>query len=324
MTTAIVIEEYGEPSVLKEKKVELKAPGHNEIRIKQTAVGVNFHDIYVRSGLYKSLSLPGIPGIEGVGVITELGQGVTDLDARSRVAYITPNYGGYASERIIPASIAIPLPHEISDEIAAATILKGLTVQMLTKKVTSLEANDWILIHAAAGGVGQLLTQEAKRIGAKIIGTVGSNEKSEIAAKNGCDEVILYKQENVLNKVMKITDNQGVNVVYDSVGKDTFQDSLASLTYNGHLINFGQSSGPVEGFEIPMLAKKSSTLSRPMVFHYTSEREKLLEMSEKFFDSLIKGYVTPAQPLALPLSEADKAHELLASRKLAQPVILIP
>ncbi|WP_420319000.1 quinone oxidoreductase family protein [Ekhidna sp.] len=324
MPTAIVIKEYGEPSVLKEKNVEVHAPAHKEIRIKQTAVGVNFHDIYVRSGLYKTLSLPGIPGIEGVGVVKELGSGVIDLVEGDRIAYITPNYGGYASERIIPASIAIPIPNEISDEIVAATILKGLTVQMLTRNVTRLHANDWVLIHAAAGGVGQLLTQEATRMGCRIIGTVGSSQKAEVAKRIGCEEIILYKEEDVVDKVMKITDNKGVKVVYDSVGKDTFHDSLASLTYNGHLINFGQSSGPVEGFEIPMLAKKSSTLSRPMIFHYTQERKQLLDMSEKFFDSILNGHITPAKPLVLPLSDADKAHEILASRKLTQPVILIP
>ncbi|MEL6535997.1 MAG: quinone oxidoreductase [Bacteroidota bacterium] len=324
MPEAIVVEKYGEPSVLRPKSVEVPSPKQHEIKIRQTAAGVNFHDIYVRSGLYKTLALPGIPGIEGVGVVTELGPEVKDVAEGDRVAYITPQYGGYASERIIHAAIAIPLPDEVSDEMAAATILKGLTVQMLTQRVTTLQKDEWVLIHAAAGGVGHLLVQEAKRVGACVIGTVGSPEKSEIALRNGCDQTILYREESVVDQVMGITHNQGVGVVYDSVGKDTFHDSLASLAYTGHLVNFGQSSGPVEGFEIPMLARKSITLSRPMLFHYTNDRKQLLAMASRFFDSMIKGEVVPVPPVKFPLKDADQAHQLLASRKSTQPIILIP
>jgi len=310
--------------VLQLEEIPKSNPKSNELLIQQTAIGINFHDIYCRSGLYKTLSLPGTPGIEGVGIVLQTGAEVKKFAIGDKVAYITSKYNGYASERTIPADIAVLVPENISDEIAASTILKGLTVQMLSKQVTKIKQNDQILVHAAAGGVGQLLVQTAKQMGAMVIGTVGSKAKAEIARNAGCDHIIFYREENVLDRVTEITDGMGLNIVYDSVGKDTFHDSLGSLTFEGHLVNFGQSSGPIEGFEIPMLAKKSTTLSRPMIFHYTHNREKLLEMSKELFSALAKGKLIPPDPIKLPLKEAAKAHERLASRKLTQPIVLIP
>ena len=324
MPKAIIIRNYGGPEVLQLENIPKSYPKSNELLIQQTAIGINFHDIYCRSGLYKTLTLPGTPGIEGVGEVLQMGSEVDGFRIGDKVAYITSKYNGYSSERTIPADIAIPIPDDISDEIVASTFLKGLTVQMLCKLVTKIKENDTILVHAAAGGVGQLLVQTAKQMGAMVIGTVGSIAKSKIALSAGCDHIIFYREEKVYDLVMEITNGKGLNIVYDSVGKDTFHDSLASLTFGGHLVNFGQSSGAVEKFEIPMLAKKSSTLSRPMLFHYTRNREKLLEMSRELFKALITGKLVAPEPIILPLIEASKAHEMLASRKLTQPIVLIP
>jgi len=324
MPEAIIVRKYGGPEVLQLENIPSADPMPNELLIQQTAVGINFHDIYCRSGLYKTLSLPGTPGIEGAGVILKLGTDVKGFSIGDRVAYITSKYNGYASERTIPAEITVPIPDTINDITAASTILKGLTVQMLTNQVTQIKSGDSILVHAAAGGVGQLLVQAAKQMGAMVIGTVGSEAKAKVAKALGCDHIILYREEKVLTRVMEITDGVGLNIVYDSVGKDTFHDSLASLAFEGHLVNFGQSSGPIEGFEIPMLAKKSSTLSRPMIFHYTRNRAKLLQMSQALFKSLETGKLKTPIPIQLPLKDAAKAHEMLASRMLTQPVVLIP
>jgi len=324
MREAIVVREYGDPEVLLLEEVPFTPPKSDELLIRQTAIGINFHDIYCRSGLYKTLTLPGTPGVEGVGKILQIGSRVESFKVGDRVAYITPKYNGYSSERTIAAAIAIPVPDEMSDVTAASVILKGLTVQMLVNQVTQIKPSDSVLVHAAAGGVGQLLVQTAKQMGAMTIGTVGSEAKAEIALALGCDHVILYKEESVLDRVMDITDGNGLNIVYDSVGKDTFHASLGSLAFEGHLVNFGQSSGPVEGFEIPMLAKRSSSLSRPMVFHYTRERSTLLNMSEALFKSLSNGKVVTRPPIQLPLGEASKAHEMLASRKITRPIVLIP
>jgi len=324
MPKAIVIRKYGGPEVLRLENIPSKDPKPDELLIRQTAIGINFHDIYCRSGLYKTLSLPGIPGIEGVGKVLHMGSEVTGFKVGDRIAYITPNYNAYSSERTIPANIAVPIPDEISDNTVASFILKGLTVQMLVNQVVKINPNDHILVHAAAGGVGQLLIQTAKHMGAMVIGTVGTEAKVKIAKELGCDHIILYKEERVLNRVMEITNGAGLNIVYDSVGKDTFHDSLASLAFEGHLVNFGQSSGSVEGFEIPMLAKKSSTLSRPMIFHYTRNRNKLLDMSGALFNSLLGGKLSIREPIVLPLKDASKAHEMLASRKTTQPIVLIP
>ncbi|MCL4165580.1 UNVERIFIED_CONTAM: hypothetical protein GTU68_053456 [Idotea baltica] len=324
MAEAIVIKNYGGPEVLKLEEIPEPIPKSNELLIQQTAIGINFHDIYCRSGLYKTLSLPGTPGIEGVGEVLQVGSEVVEFSKGDKVAYITSKYNGYSSKRTLPADIAVLVPDGINDEIIASTILKGLTVQMLCNQVTKIRTNDKILIHAAAGGVGQLLVQIVKQMGAMVIGTVGSVEKSKVALKAGCDHIIFYREEKVFDRVMKITNGMGLNKVYDSVGKDTFHDSLASLTFEGHLINFGQSSGSIEGFEIPMLAKKSTTLSRPMIFHYTRNREKLLQMSEEHFKAIASGKLIAPEPIKLSLGEAAKAHEMLASRTLTQPIVLIP
>ena len=324
MAEAIVVRKYGGPEVMQLENIPTPQPKSNELLIKQNAVGINFHDIYCRSGLRQSLKLPGTPGIEGAGVVLQTGTDVQNFKVGDRVAYITGGYNGYSSERTLHTDLAVPVPDQISDVTAASVILKGLTVDMLVNKVATIKPKDHVLVHAAAGGVGHLLVQTAKAMGAIVIGTVGSEAKAKVAKDLGCDHIILYRNENVLTRTNELTDGRGLDLVYDSVGKDTFHDSLASLDFEGQLVVYGQSSGPIENFEIPMLAKKSLTLSRPMVFHYTRKRANLTEMSSALFQSIMDGKLIPRPPIELPLGDAMKAHELLESRKTAQPIVLIP
>ncbi|WP_137893775.1 zinc-binding dehydrogenase [Ramlibacter sp. 2FC] len=221
MALAIVIEQHGGPEVLQPREVVVGEPGPGELRLRQTFVGVNFHDVYVRSGLYDTLALPGIPGIEGAGV--------HDLRPGDRIGYVTGRYGCYASERLLPAALALKLPDALDDRQAAALLLKGLTVDMLVNRVHPLRAGEWVLVQAAAGGVGRLLVQWASRLGAQVIGTVGSPAKVQAARAAGCREVILYREEDVAARVAAITGGQGVDLVYDGVGRDSFAGSLASL-----------------------------------------------------------------------------------------------
>jgi NADPH2:quinone reductase len=243
MSRAIVLREPGPPEVLKVESVEVGAPAAGQIRLRQTYVSVNFHDCYVRSGLYKTLPLPGIPGLEGVGVVEAVGPGVTAFREGDRVAYFTGAYGGYAEARLIDANLPVRIPDDLDDRTIAASWLRGLTAQMLAYSVFPIRAGQTVLIHAAAGGVGRLLSQLAHHLGATVIGTVGSPEKAELARQAGCDHTILYRQENFVDRVREITAGRGVDVAYDSVGKDTFLGSLDVLAKRGHLCNFGQSSG---------------------------------------------------------------------------------
>lgn len=292
--------------------------------MRQTAVGVNFHDVYVRSGLYRTLPLPGVPGIEAAGIVEEVGDGVSGFAAGDRVAYITARYGAYASDRLLPAELAVHLPQGIAENLAATVLLKGLTAEILLRQVHRVQLGDLILVHAAAGGVGRLLCQWAAHIGATVIGTVGSEEKAELARSSGCEHVILYRRENFVERVREITGGRGVDVVYDSVGKDTFQGSLDVLATFGHLVNFGQSSGNVGPFEVARLSKGSNSLSRPMVFHYVAHRERLEAMATALFDALSQGVLKAEPGKAFPLSQAAAAHEELESRRAPGPLLLVP
>jgi len=244
MPSAIVLHQAGPPENLKLQPVIVQTPLADEIRLRHTAIGVNFHDTYVRSGLYKTLTLPGIPGIEGIGVVTELGSGVKHLSLGDRVAYIHLGYGAYSEERTLPANVAIPVPAGLDDRLVAATLLKGLTAQVLVHEVYAVKPGDWVLVHAAAGGVGSLLSQWASHLGARVIGTVGSEHKVELAQHHGCRHVIEYRRDNFVAQVKEITHGKGVQVAYDAVGKDTFLGSLECLAPCGHLANYV--STPVE------------------------------------------------------------------------------
>ncbi|MEQ9122190.1 MAG: quinone oxidoreductase, partial [Alphaproteobacteria bacterium] len=244
MADAIVMRTPGGPEVLRLEQVEVGAPGPGQVRLEQTAIGVNFHDCYVRSGLYRTLALPGVPGLEAAGVVTDIGAGVAVFAPGDRVTYFTSGYGGYANARTIDASLLVKVPDGVDDRMAAAVLLKGLTVRMLIADVHPIGPGMTILVHAAAGGVGLLLCQWAARLGARVIGTAGSAEKAALARAAGCDAVVLYREEDFVARVMALTDGRGVEVAYDSVGRDTFTGSLDCLAERGHLVNFGQASGP--------------------------------------------------------------------------------
>lgn len=327
MSKTILVRAYGGPEALCLEHIATGAPGPGQVLLRQTAIGVNFHDVYVRSGAYKSLALPGVPGLEAAGVVEDLGDGVADLRIGDRVAYVQPflgAYGAYAESRLIEADRLLRLPDAIDDRIAAATLLKALTVCMLIVRLHPLERGDRILVHAAAGGVGRLLCQWARHMGVDVIGTVGNETKAQIARNNGCGHTILYRHEDVAARVRDLTDGRGVDVVYDSVGRDTFDGSISALTKCGHLIVFGQSSGPIAPIAIGQLAEKSLSLSRPMLFHYIATRAERDAMAAQVFAALSAGTITGTVAGEFPLAEAAGAHRKLESRDISGSIVLIP
>jgi NADPH2:quinone reductase len=322
MAQAIVLRTYGGPEELRLEEIEVGAPGQGEVRLRQTVLGINFHDAYVRSGLYRTLALPGIPGIEAAGVVDAVGEGVTHLRVGDRVAYVTAAYGAYASHRLMAADRLIRLPDDIDDRTAGAMMVKGLTVQMLLTKLRPLMPGETCLIHAAAGGVGQMLSQWAHHLGAKVIGTVGSDAKAKRAKANGCDHVIVYAREDFAARVTEITGGKGVAVVYDSVGLDTFEGSLTVLAPRGCLINFGQSSGPIPPFAPSRLAAKSNALWRPILFHYIEDAVERQEMADRLFAAVRTGLVKVEVGAAFPLSAAADAHRAMEARATTGSTIL--
>jgi NADPH:quinone reductase len=324
MPMGIVLRENGGADRLRFEPIEVGPPAAHEVRLRQTAIGVNFHDIYVRSGLYKTLKLPGIPGLDAVGVVEAVGAQVKNLHAGDRVAYITAAYGAYAQERLIAADRLIPLPSEIDDRAAAAALVRGLTVWMLLSKVHPIKNNGCYLVHAAAGGVGRLLCQWATKLGAHVIGTAGSDAKAAIALRAGCKDVILYRRENFVERVHALTQGRGVDAVFDSVGKDTFGGSLECLAVRGHLVNFGQSSGAVEPFAVSRLAEKSNTLSRPILFHYIEDAAERTDMAAHVFEALRSRTIVADIGAQYPLCDAAEAHRALETRATLGATILIP
>ena len=324
MSSAIVMHTIGGPEVLRLESVEVPAPRSHEVLLRHTTIGVNYHDAYVRSGLYRTLPLPGIPGLEAVGVVEAIGTAVTDFQCGDRVAYLTKGYGAYAEQRTIDASALVSVPTNISDDVAASLLLKGLTAQVLVKSVYAVRANDWVLVHAAAGGVGSLLCQWAGHLGANVIGTVGSQKKVAFAIAAGCSHVILYREEDFVNSVRQITGGEGVQVAYDAVGKDTFFGSLECLAPCGHLANFGQASGPVPPFEVSRLFPKSNSLSRPSVFQHLRTTQKLRDAADSLFRVFSQGVLQTPASVTFPLRDAAQAHWELESRDRAQSILLKP
>lgn len=316
---------YGDADVLKLEDAALPLLGEHELHIRQTAIGVNFHDIYVRSGMYETLVPPGVLGCEAAGVVEAVGSSVKDFKSGDRVAYVTgPPYGAYASERMLPANAAIHLPDGISDELAAANLLRALTVEMLTRQVAQVQPGMTVLVHAAAGGVGRLLCRMASHIGATVIGTVGSPEKAKIAKEMGCTYTILYRDVDFADAVMEITQGSGVEIVYDSIGADTFDRSLAVLSMCGHMVNFGQSSGNSNPVAMSRLAQKSLTVSRPILFHYLANPTTYQAMAAQVFKDFENGVLDAVFPQTFALADAGAAHDLLASRTATKPIILVP
>lgn len=306
------------------EEVDVGAPGPGEILLRQTAVGVNFHDCYVRSGLYRTLPLPGIPGIEAVGVVEALGEGVEQFRVGQRIGYVTGAYGGYAERRLLPAALAVALPDGLGDVAAASLLLKGLTACMLLRRVYPVKAGDVILVHAAAGGVGQLLCRWGRHLGARVIGTAGSADKAERARAAGAHEVILYRDGDFAETVMALTGGHGANAVYDAVGRDTFDQSLKCLAYFGSLVNYGQASGPVEPVPPATLGIRSNSLSRPVVFHYVRDRSSLGAMADEVFAAFAAGVLRAETALQLPLADAAKAHAALEDRTTVGATVLLP
>lgn len=323
MVNAIMLRDFGGPEVLHLESVSLPAPAPDEIQLRQTAIGVNFHDTYVRSGLYDWLSLPGIPGLEAVGVVQAVGSHVRDIQVGDRVGYVTDQYGGYAEARVIKGDRVIRLPEDLDDRKAAAMLVKGLTARMLLHKVRTLLPGETCLVHAAAGGVGRIVCQWAAHLGARVIGTVGTKRKAETALQNGCKHVILYREESFPPRVFELTDGAGVDVAYDSVGQSTFFGSLQSLATRGHLVSFGQSSGHVEPFAASRLAEKSNTLTRPILFHYIDLPAERQEMADAVFDALRAGIISVEIGAEFELKDVAEAHRVLESRKTTGSVILI-
>lgn len=322
MAKVMMMREAGGPEVLRAETVEVGEPGAGQIRLRQTAVGVNFHDIYVRSGLYNTLPLPGVPGLEAAGVVEAVGEGVKAFQPGDRVAYISGNYGGYADQRLLDASRAVRLPDHVDDAVAASMMVRGLTAYVLLHKVFPVRAGHTLLVQAAAGGVGQLLVQWARHLGATVIGTVGSEEKAAQVRAMGCDHVILYRQEDVVERVKAITEGRGVDVAYDSVGKDTFYGSLDALAPLGHLVNFGQSSGSVEPMPVALLARGSNTVVRPMLGHYIADLDHRDAAASAFFQALGDGTLKPAEPARYAFDDVGQAHTDMENRKTHGAVVL--
>jgi NADPH2:quinone reductase len=321
---AIRIHETGGPDKFKWEEVEVGDPGQGEILIRQTAVGLNFIDVYHRTGLYK-LPLPTGIGSEGAGLVEKVGPGVTDLKTGDRVAYAAGPLGSYAEARLYPAERAIKLPEGISDRQAGAMMLQGMTVEYLIRRTYPVKAGQTVLLHSAAGGVGLIASQWLKHIGATVIGTAGGPEKMALAKAHGCDHVIDYKTEDVAKRVREITGGKGVPVAYDSVGKDTFQATLDSLSPRGMFVSFGNSSGPVAPFEpIILSAKGSLYFTRPSLGAYVATRQELVDSAQALFDVVRKGAVKIEINQTYPLKEAAQAHRDLEARKTTGSTILLP
>lgn len=320
---AIRIHDHGGPEVLTYEDVPIPEPRAGEARVKIEASGVNFIDIYHRIGLYP-MNRPCILGSEGAGIVDAVGEGVTEVKKGDRVAYaMIP--GSYAEYAIVPAVRLVPVPDDIDAKSAAGIMLQGMTAHYLTHSTYPLQKDDTALVHAAAGGVGLLLVQVAKMIGANVIGTVSTETKADLVRKAGADDIILYTQADFLAEVKRITDGQGVNVVYDSVGATTFEKSLDCLRPRGYLVLFGQSSGPVAPFDPAKLAAKGSLfLTRPSLAHYTLTRAELLRRATDLFDWMQAGKLKLRVEKSLPLQDARQAQQLLEKRKTTGKLILIP
>jgi NADPH:quinone reductase len=321
MPRAIRVHQTGGPEVLKWEEVEVGDPAPGQVKLRQEAAGLNFIDVYHRTGLYPQ-PLPFTPGVEGAGVVEAVGEGVTDLEVGDRVAYGGP-IGGYAEQRLIDAGRLVKLPDQISAEQAAAMMLQGMTAHMLLRSVHRVQPGETILIHAAAGGVGLILCQWAKALGATVIGTVGSDEKAELAQAHGCDHPIVYTRQDFVAEVERITNGEKLPVVYDGVGRDTFMKSLDCLARRGMMVSYGNASGPVDPFPATILAQKGSLfLTRPTLYDYTVEREELHQAAKDLFDVVTSGKVAIEVKQRFPLSQAADAHRALEARKTLGSTIL--
>lgn len=325
MTYAINIQKYGGPEVLIGSKVEIGVPGPEEVLVRHTAIGLNFIDIAFREGRRAAPPPPFVPGLEAAGVVEQVGEKVTTLAPGDRVAYASFPAGAYTQRRLMPAERVVKLPETISDEVAAAMMLKGMTAQYLLRQTYSVQPGETILVHAAAGGVGSLLCQWAKYLGATVIGTVSSDEKAELARAFGCDHAIVYTREDFAVRVQEITGGTGVSVVYDSVGKVTFDKSLDCLRPRGILVSYGASSGATPPVDLAVLGAKGGLfVTRPSVFGYSAKAEDMQAMADEVIRMVSAGNLKIDVRQRYPLAEASKAHRDLESRHTTGATILIP
>jgi len=324
MAKAVRIHQHGGPEVLQYEEVAVGDPGPGQARIRQTAIGLNFIDTYHRSGLYQ-LQMPSGIGTEGAGVVEAVGSGVTWVKAGDRVAYAGGPPGAYADLRLVPADRLVKIPEGISDQTAAAMMLKGLTTQYLIRSTYRVQAGQTVLFHAAAGGVGLIACQWLKALGVTVLGTVGSEDKAKLAKAHGCAHTIIYTKENFVERVNQITEGRKLPVVYDSVGKDTFMGSLDCLQPRGMLVVFGNGSGPVAGFDLNLLAAKGSLyVTRPSLVTYTAKREDLEAMAADLFDVVKSGKVKIEVNQTYALKDAAQAHRDLQSRKTTGSTVIVP
>ncbi|RMD62088.1 MAG: quinone oxidoreductase [Alphaproteobacteria bacterium] len=324
MTKAIRIHKPGGPEALVWEDVEVGEPGPGEVRIRHTAIGLNFIDVYHRTGLYP-LEYPSGLGMEAAGVVEAVGEGVRDLRPGDRVAYASPPVGAYAEARLMPADRVVRLPDEIDDRTAAAMMLQGMTVQYLIRRTYRVQKGDTVLFHAAAGGVGLIACQWLKHLGATVIGTVGSAAKAELARAHGCTHAINYREEDFVARVKELTGGEGVPVVYDSVGRDTFDGSLQCLRPLGLMVSFGNASGPVPPFDLGRLAQLGSLyITRPTLMTYTAKREDLVASANELFQVVLSGAVKIEINQTYPLKDAAQAHRDLEARRTTGSTILLP
>ena len=324
MPKSITIKNHGGPEVLELSNVNIGSPGPDEIKVTNLAIGLNYIDTYHRSGLYP-LKLPSGIGLEAAGKIDEVGSNVVEFSKGDNIAYASMPIGAYSQQRIIPAKIAVKVPDGISSKLAATLITKGLTTNYLLTKTYNLKAGETILFHAAAGGVGQIFAQWANSIGAKVIGTVGSNEKIEIANANGYENVINYSKDDFSKEVMRLTNGKGVSAVFDGVGKSTFKGSIACLKPRGMMVSFGNASGPLDPVNVAKeIQSKSLFLTRPTIGHYFTNREEIQKGADEIFNKIKFGMIKIKIFKEYELNEAKQAHQDLESRKLKGPAILVP
>ena len=321
---AILAHEIGGPEVMKWEEIEIGDPGPGEALIRHTGVGMNFIDVYFRTGLYPAPSMPLCPGLEGAGVVENIGDGVTEVAIGDRVAYAGMPVGAYSQHRLIPAHRLVVIPDGINDETAASMMLKGMTVEYLMERTYKVSPGDTILFHAAAGGVGLIACQWAKARGATVIGTVGSDQKADLAKAHGCDHTIVYTRDDFVERVKEITNGAGVPVVYDSVGRDTLLKSIECLEPRGVLVNFGQSSGPLGNFDIGALAKGSLYLTRPSLMVYTASRADLQNSANALFEMVLSGTVQIPINNRYPLKDAAQAHRDLEERQTTGTTVFAP
>ncbi len=325
-TRAMVLRAHGGPDVLREEDVDVGDPGAGQALIRQTAIGLNFVDVYYRSGQFgahDSVPLPAILGVQGAGVVEALGSEPHGLAVGDRVAYVGQP-GAYAERRLVPANRLLRLPANVSDELAAASLLRGLTCEYLLRRLYKVQPGDQIVIHAAAGGLGLIACQWAKALGATVIGTVGSDEKAALAAAHGCDHPIVYTREDFVARVMEITGGRGVPVVYDSVGRDTFLRSLDCLRPMGLAVNFGTASGQVEPFPLQLLHRKSLFVTRPTLTSWIAAREDYEKAAAAFFAAIDSGAIKVQVGARYRLQDVGRAHADLESRQMSGLPVLVP